>query len=72
MFCITNTVVYHKPFTLHILFASQLAKKYHPDTNKDKEAEAKFQEIQQAYEVSKILFESKGNKKGYVLVFHMY
>eukprot|EP00112_Aurelia_sp_Birch-Aquarium-sp1_P022497 Seg636.2 transcript_id=Seg636.2/GoldUCD/mRNA.D3Y31 product="DnaJ subfamily A member 3 mitochondrial" protein_id=Seg636.2/GoldUCD/D3Y31 len=29
----------------------ELAKKYHPDTNKDKEAEAKFQEIQQAYEI---------------------
>jgi len=29
----------------------QLAKKYHPDTNKDKQAETKFQEIQQAYEI---------------------
>ncbi|XP_065058168.1 dnaJ homolog subfamily A member 3, mitochondrial-like isoform X1 [Rhopilema esculentum] len=29
----------------------ELAKKYHPDTNKGKEAESKFQEIQQAYEI---------------------
>jgi molecular chaperone DnaJ len=33
----------------------QLAKKYHPDMNKgDAEAEAKFQEIQHAYEVRMI------------------
>eukprot|EP00794_Sanderia_malayensis_P006778 gene6778-7541_t len=29
----------------------ELAKKYHPDTNKDSKAEAKFQEVQQAYEI---------------------
>jgi hypothetical protein len=31
---------------------SQLAKKYHPDTNKDKAANEKFMEIQAAYDVS--------------------
>ncbi|HEX3073319.1 MAG TPA: DnaJ domain-containing protein, partial [Ignavibacteriales bacterium] len=29
----------------------QLARKYHPDTNKDKDAENKFKEISEAYEV---------------------
>jgi len=29
----------------------QLAKKYHPDTNKDKNAEKQFQEVSEAYEV---------------------
>jgi molecular chaperone DnaJ len=29
----------------------QLAKKYHPDTNKDKDAREKFVEIQGAYEI---------------------
>eukprot|EP00088_Acartia_fossae_P017313 TRINITY_DN1980_c0_g1_i2.p1 TRINITY_DN1980_c0_g1~~TRINITY_DN1980_c0_g1_i2.p1 ORF type:complete len:473 (-),score=98.96 TRINITY_DN1980_c0_g1_i2:900-2318(-) len=29
----------------------QLAKKYHPDTNKDKDAAKKFQEVSEAYEV---------------------
>ena len=31
----------------------QLAKKYHPDTNKSASAAEKFQEISEAYEVSK-------------------
>ena len=30
----------------------QLAKKWHPDTNKDKGANEKFMEIQEAYDVS--------------------
>lgn len=30
----------------------QLAKQYHPDTNKDETAKAKFVEIQDAYDVS--------------------
>ncbi|XP_023216077.1 protein tumorous imaginal discs, mitochondrial-like [Centruroides sculpturatus] len=30
---------------------SQLAKKYHPDTNKDPQAAKKFQEVSEAYEV---------------------
>jgi preprotein translocase subunit Sec63 len=30
----------------------QLAKKWHPDTNKDKAAHEKFMEIQEAYDVS--------------------
>lgn len=30
----------------------QLAKKYHPDTNKDKDASKRFQEVSEAYEVS--------------------
>lgn len=30
----------------------QLAKKYHPDTNKDADASKKFQEVSEAYEVS--------------------
>jgi curved DNA-binding protein CbpA len=29
----------------------QLARKYHPDTNPDKSAREKFQEIQEAYDV---------------------
>jgi len=31
----------------------QLAKKWHPDTNKDKAAHEKFMEIQEAYDVSR-------------------
>jgi preprotein translocase subunit Sec63 len=30
----------------------QLAKKYHPDTNKEPDASKKFQEVSEAYEVS--------------------
>lgn len=30
---------------------AQLARKYHPDTNPDKNARDKFQEIQEAYDV---------------------
>lgn len=30
----------------------QLAKKYHPDTNKDPNSHKKFQEVSEAYEVS--------------------
>lgn len=30
----------------------QLAKKWHPDTNKEKDAHEKFMEIQEAYDVS--------------------
>lgn len=30
----------------------QLAKKYHPDTNKDPDAVKRFQEVSEAYEVS--------------------
>jgi hypothetical protein len=33
----------------------QLARKYHPDTNPDKSAREKFQEIQEAYDVHTIL-----------------
>ena len=32
----------------------QLAKQYHPDTNKDPKAKEKFVEIQNAYEVPKV------------------
>ena len=30
----------------------QLAKKYHPDVNKDSQAQTNFQEVSEAYEVS--------------------
>ena len=30
----------------------QLAKKYHPDVNKEPDAQKKFQEVSEAYEVS--------------------
>jgi len=46
---------YHKYYILYYdLFVHffQLAKKYHPDTNKDKNAAQKFQEVNEAYEVS--------------------
>ena len=33
------------------MFFFQLAKKYHPDTNKGADAAEKFQEISEAYEV---------------------
>jgi DnaJ homolog subfamily A member 3 len=37
----------------------QLAKKYHPDTNKDDpNASKKFQEVSEAYEVRKYIFSS--------------
>lgn len=36
--------------------AVQLARKYHPDTNKDKGAQEKFVEIQAAYDVRPFLF----------------
>lgn len=32
-------------------FVYQLAKKYHPDTNKEKDAREKFVQIQEAYEI---------------------
>lgn len=32
-------------------FVFQLAKKYHPDTNKEKDAREKFVQIQEAYEI---------------------
>ncbi|KAL0089763.1 hypothetical protein J3Q64DRAFT_1620893, partial [Phycomyces blakesleeanus] len=32
-------------------YAAKLAKKYHPDTNKDKDAREKFVQIQEAYEI---------------------
>lgn len=35
----------------------QLAKKYHPDVNKTKEASQKFQEISEAYEVCSSIFD---------------
>lgn len=37
----------------HLFLSSflQLAKKFHPDSNKDKSAKAKFVEIQEAYDV---------------------
>lgn len=34
----------------------QLAKKYHPDHNKDEQASAKFTEIGEAYEVNLLLY----------------
>jgi DnaJ-class molecular chaperone len=34
---------------------SQLAKKWHPDTSKEKDAAEKFQEIQAAYDVGSSL-----------------
>jgi curved DNA-binding protein CbpA len=34
----------------------QLAKKYHPDTNKDKNGAQNFQEINEAYEVIHSLY----------------
>lgn len=37
---------------LTAILALQLAKKWHPDTNKDKAANEKFMEIQAAYDVS--------------------
>lgn len=33
------------------MFNLKLAKKYHPDTNKDAEASKKFMDVQQAYEI---------------------
>lgn len=39
-----------------IFFHHQLAKKYHPDSNKDKAAQAKFVEIQEAYDVRPLFF----------------
>lgn len=35
----------------------QLAKKYHPDTNKDTDSSKKFQEVSEAYEVKLDEFE---------------
>ena len=35
----------------------QLAKKYHPDTNKSAGAAEKFQEINEAYEVCYVIYE---------------
>ena len=34
------------------LVSVQLAKKYHPDVNKDSQAQTNFQEVSEAYEVS--------------------
>ena len=34
------------------LVSLQLAKKYHPDVNKDSQAQTNFQEVSEAYEVS--------------------
>ena len=34
-----------------MFLSEQLAKKYHPDHNKDKDASAKFTEVGEAYEV---------------------
>lgn len=34
----------------------QLAKQYHPDVNKSKDANARFQEVSEAYEVSQTIF----------------
>lgn len=39
-------------FNLLRINYQQLAKKFHPDTNKDKAAKEKFVEIQSAYDVS--------------------
>ena len=36
---------------MYIIHSFQLAKEYHPDTNKDPKAKEKFIEIQSAYEV---------------------
>jgi molecular chaperone DnaJ len=36
----------------HINHFGKLARKYHPDTNPDKDAQEKFVEIQHAYDVS--------------------
>ena len=38
-----------------LLHISQLAKKYHPDSNKDESAKPKFVEIQEAYDVGAYL-----------------
>lgn len=36
----------------------QLAKKYHPDTNKDPDAVKKFQEVSEAYEVTELILDN--------------
>jgi hypothetical protein len=40
---------------IRICSAEQLAKKYHPDSSKEKGAKEKFVEIQEAYDVSSAL-----------------
>lgn len=49
-FSVRNTRLWNA-FTPYLTQSHQLARKYHPDTNPDKNAQVKFVEIQEAYDV---------------------
>ena len=47
----------------------QLAKKYHPDTNKETDASKKFQEVSEAYEVrSAAIFSFSGSSNKLIVL----